>query len=145
MKRSSFSFNLTRKNQKEKSTQKHPVSGTKNTSSLFFANLCAFASLRECFCFFCLLAAILLLFACVNKNEEKSFAANGRYEVQPVNVRIQEVKPMPFENVIQVSGIVKAYEDVNLSPEEGGVVKEWKAQKGQFVKKGEIIALLKMT
>ncbi|MCI0695094.1 efflux RND transporter periplasmic adaptor subunit [candidate division KSB1 bacterium] len=89
------------------------------------------------------LATIFLLHACGNKNEEKTFAANGRYEVQPVNVRVQEVKPMPFENIIQVSGIVKAYEDVNLSPEEGGVVKEWKARKGQFVKKGEIIALLK--
>jgi membrane fusion protein (multidrug efflux system) len=93
--------------------------------------------------FYCSLIATLLLHACGNKNEEKSFAANGRYEVQPVNVRIQEVKPTRFENVIQVSGIVKAYEDVKLSPEEGGVVKEWKAQKGQFVKKGEVIALLK--
>lgn len=50
---------------------------------------------------------------------------------------------MAFANVIQVSGFVKAYEDVNLSPEEGGVVRAWKVQKGQFVKKGEIIALLK--
>lgn len=89
------------------------------------------------------LTMILVLLACGNTNEENSFAANGRHEVQPVNVRVEEVKPMPFANVIQVSGIVKAHEDVNLSPEEGGVVKAWKVEKGQFVKKGEIIALLK--
>ncbi|MCG3120332.1 MAG: Toluene efflux pump periplasmic linker protein TtgD [bacterium] len=100
-------------------------------------------SLNRFFNVMLLPAAMLILLACGNKNEEKSFATNGRHETQPVNVRIQEVTPMPFANVIQVSGIVKAHEDVNLSPEEGGVVKEWKVQKGQFVKKGEIIALLK--
>lgn len=86
---------------------------------------------------------IFLLKACGNAGADKSTAANNGHEVQPVNVRIQEVKPAHFEDVLQVSGIVQAFEDVHLSPEEGGVVKEWKAKKGQFVKKGEIIAVLK--
>ncbi len=90
-----------------------------------------------------LIATLFLLIACGNKDENDSTATNGRHELQPVNVRIHAVAPAHFEEVIQVAGIVKAYEDVKLSPEEGGVVKEWKAQKGQFVKKNEIIALLK--
>jgi membrane fusion protein (multidrug efflux system) len=88
-------------------------------------------------------AVLFLLVACGNKEANNSTATNGRHELQPVNVRIHAVAPAHFEEVIQVSGIVKAYEDVNLSPEEGGVVREWKVQKGQLVKKGEIIALLK--
>ncbi|MDZ7289495.1 MAG: efflux RND transporter periplasmic adaptor subunit [candidate division KSB1 bacterium] len=89
-----------------------------------------------------LVATILLFIACGNKSTDQS-TTNNRLEPQPVNVRIQELRPRPFAEAIQVPGIVKAYEDVKLSPEEGGVVKEWRAQKGQFVKKGEIIALLK--
>jgi membrane fusion protein, multidrug efflux system len=90
-----------------------------------------------------LASTFFLLTACGNKDANDSTATNGRDELQPVNVRIHAVAPAHFEEVIQVAGIVKAYEDVKLSPEEGGVVREWKAQKGQFVKKGEIIALLK--
>ncbi len=62
--------------------------------------------------------------------------------VPPVNVRVEEVKPSPFADAIQVTGIVKAYEDVMLSPEEGGVVKEWKVSKGARVVRGEVIAIL---
>ncbi len=59
-----------------------------------------------------------------------------------VNVRVEEVKSAPFADAIQVTGIVKAYEDVMLSPEEGGVVKEWLVSKGARVVKGEVIAVL---
>jgi membrane fusion protein (multidrug efflux system) len=42
-----------------------------------------------------------------------------------------------------VAGTVKAYEDVNVSPEEGGVVKEWKVKKGERVKRGDLIVVLR--
>lgn len=61
---------------------------------------------------------------------------------QPVTVRIREVQPSPFVDVIQTTGIIKAIEDVMLSPEEGGVVKEWLVQKGDPVKKRQIIGIL---
>ncbi len=72
----------------------------------------------------------------------KSETSNGQ-SVQPVNVRIEIVVPSLLVDGIQVAGTVKAFEDVNMSPEEGGVVKEWKATKGQFVKKGDLIVVLK--
>ena len=80
---------------------------------------------------------ILFLQAC-NKNENK----NNIQTVQPVDVQIEILKAARFTVSIQASGSVKAYEDANLSPEEGGVVKEWKAKKGQHVERGDLIAIL---
>jgi membrane fusion protein (multidrug efflux system) len=80
---------------------------------------------------------LILLSACGKKENQ-----NNSQAVQPVDVQIETVKPAKFTVSIQVSGSVKAYEDANLSPEEGGVIKEWKAKKGQHVKHGDVIAIL---
>ena len=85
-----------------------------------------------------LLAGALILTSC-GKQET---AGNGD-KVQPVNVRIEVLKVSRLTDAIQVAGTVKASEDANLSPEEGGVVKEWKARKGQSVKKGDLVILLR--
>jgi RND family efflux transporter MFP subunit len=89
------------------------------------------------------LAAVFLLHACGNAPEEKPIAANNHHVAAAVPVRTQTLAPEHFDEIIQISGTVKAYEDVLVSPEEGGVVKEWKAQKGQFVRAGEVLAILK--
>jgi membrane fusion protein, multidrug efflux system len=81
----------------------------------------------------------LLVFPSCGKKE----AANTAGAVQPIDVRIEIVKPTRLVDAIQVSGTVKAAADANLSPEEGGVVKEWKASKGQSVKKGDLIITLR--
>lgn len=87
-----------------------------------------------------LLAALITLglYSC-----GKSGGESGVPKVQPVNVRIEVVKPQRLVDGIVVAGTVKAYEDVSLSPEEGGVIKEWKVKKGQTVKKGDLIVVLK--
>jgi membrane fusion protein (multidrug efflux system) len=61
----------------------------------------------------------------------------------PVNITIQKVQPSTMIDGIQVSGTVKAFEDVMMSPEEGGIVKEWKKKKGDRVREGDIIVILK--
>jgi len=66
----------------------------------------------------------------------------GPEAVPAVTVQIEEVRLTPFTDVITVTGIIKGREDVMLSPEEGGVVREWLIEKGQPVKKGDIIGLL---
>ena len=73
----------------------------------------------------------------------KSGADNTSAKVQPVNVKIEILKPARLVDGIQIAGIAKASEDVNLTPEEGGVVKEWRATKGQAVKKGDLVCVLK--
>lgn len=64
-------------------------------------------------------------------------------EAPGLTVRVETVTPSPLNDAIPVAGIVKAAEDVMLSPEEGGVVKEWKVEKGQRVTKGQVIVVLK--
>ncbi|MCK6561313.1 efflux RND transporter periplasmic adaptor subunit [bacterium] len=89
---------------------------------------------------------LLLLFplpACRNNGGQQTQASNHRSEMEPVPVRVQELKPAHFDATLQVAGVVKAFEDVYLSPEEGGVIREWRAQKGEYVKRGELIAVLK--
>lgn len=73
-----------------------------------------------------------------NKTEE-----NNSLKIQSVDVKTEIIKPTRLVDAIQVAGTVKAYEDVNISPEEGGVIKEWIAKKGQHVKKGDLIVTLK--
>jgi membrane fusion protein, multidrug efflux system len=70
-------------------------------------------------------------------------ASNNGQEVQPVNVRIEVVAPQSMVDDIKVAGTVKAFEDANMSPEEGGVVKAWIATKGTQVKKGDLVVVLK--
>lgn len=60
-----------------------------------------------------------------------------------VPVRVETVAGQTFDDALQTTGIVRAYEDVMLSPEEGGVVKQWLVRRGRYVRKGEVIALLK--
>jgi membrane fusion protein (multidrug efflux system) len=89
------------------------------------------------------LAAFLMLSALLFSSCGKQEATSNGDKVQPVNVRIEILKPSRLVDAIEVAGTVKASEDANLSPEEGGVVKEWKARKGQSVKKGDLVIVLK--
>jgi len=73
----------------------------------------------------------------------KSGSDNNADKVQPVNVKIEVLRPVRLVDAIQVAGTVKASEDVYLTPEEGGVVKEWRAKKGQAVRKGDLVCILK--
>ncbi len=73
----------------------------------------------------------------------KTETAPAPQAVQPVNITVQNVAPSVMIDGIQVSGTVKAFEDVLMSPEEGGIVKEWKKKKGERVRVGEIIVILK--
>jgi RND family efflux transporter MFP subunit len=73
---------------------------------------------------------------------KKSDGENNEQKIQLVNVGIETIKPARLMDAIQVSGTVKAYEDANISTEEGGIIQEWKVKKGQSVKKGDVIVSL---
>ena len=89
------------------------------------------------------LAAFLTVSALLFSSCGKKETTSNSDKVQPVNVRVEILKPTRLVDAIQVAGTVKASEDANLSPEEGGVVKEWKARKGQSVKKGDLVIVLR--
>jgi len=85
-----------------------------------------------------IVASMLMLSSC-KKNE----TATIEHKVQPINVTVEKIQPSPMVDGIQVAGTVKAFEDVMMSPEEGGIVKEWKKKKGDNVRKGDILVILK--
>jgi RND family efflux transporter MFP subunit len=87
-------------------------------------------------------ASSMVWTACGNSDAKPSQNESSKQD-QAVPVRVEIIQPRSFIDAIQVAGTVKAYEDVMISPEEGGIVKEWKAQKGHYVKKNEVLALLK--
>jgi membrane fusion protein, multidrug efflux system len=84
---------------------------------------------------------ILLYSSCSTSDADTSIPELDR-ESLPVTVVVEEVMPQTFTDAVRLSGVVKAYESVMLSPEEGGIVKMWKVNKGDTVRKGAIIALL---
>ena len=85
-------------------------------------------------------AAALLFASCGKKTTPQTEPdPNNR----PLNVKVETVQPSTFSETLQIAGVVKAYDDVMISAEEGGVIKEWMVEKGQRVKKGEVIAALK--
>jgi len=89
-----------------------------------------------------ILMAAILLIGC-GKSDAGSNNENGRNQaLQPISVQVEVLKPRPFADAIVVTGTIKTYEDVMLSPEEGGIVKEWLVERGERVAKGQIIALL---
>jgi RND family efflux transporter MFP subunit len=89
------------------------------------------------------LAALVMLTAFLLSSCGKQETNSNGKKVQPVDVRVEILKPSRLVDAIQVAGTVKASQDANLSPEEGGVVKEWKAKKGQDVKKGDLVIVLR--
>jgi membrane fusion protein (multidrug efflux system) len=88
------------------------------------------------------LAALVLLSALLVSSCGKQETNTNDKKDKPVDVRVDILKPSRLVDAIQVAGTVKAAEDANLSPEEGGVVKEWSAKKGQSVKKGDLVIVL---
>jgi RND family efflux transporter MFP subunit len=82
-----------------------------------------------------------ILISCGNTNADSGKNNSGN-SIRPINVKIEVVKLTPFSEAIQTTGIAKSYEDVMLSSEEGGIVKEWKVSKGSTVTIGQILVQL---
>jgi membrane fusion protein (multidrug efflux system) len=87
------------------------------------------------------LSLMLLGSSCGNSSAEEGIQGGPTAE-SPVPVKLEEVALQPFTETIQLTGVVKAYEDVVLSAEEGGVLRLWTAEKGQNVRKGDTLAFL---
>lgn len=89
-------------------------------------------------------AAGMLLQAC-GQSDARTGAVGEPAErrMEPATVQVEEVFFSRFTDAIRATGIVKGRDDVMLSPEEGGVVKQWLVEKGRPVRAGEVIVLLK--
>lgn len=84
--------------------------------------------------------AAVLLTGCGGGDEAN--AKEAETAAPTLTVRVETLTPRPITDAIQVAGILKAFDDVTLSAEEGGVVRSWVAEKGDRVTRGQVIALL---
>ena len=88
-------------------------------------------------------AAVLTVVALVGSCRRTGVEAQANSQkIVPVNIKVEPVRPSRLVDAFQVAGSVKAFEDVTIAPEEGGVVKTWVVEKGQPVRKGGLIVQL---
>lgn len=80
--------------------------------------------------------------SCGDSSADQAMKKEGPSQ-SAVIVSVQELVPEEFTQQIQLTGIVKAYDDVVISPEEGGVVSEWKVEKGQRINRNDVLVTLK--
>ena len=71
---------------------------------------------------------------------EKELGTSKKDEV--VKVKVTELQSVIFEHFIEVTGKVEAENDVDVSPEIAGIIKEVFVKEGQSVKKDQILAKL---
>jgi membrane fusion protein (multidrug efflux system) len=57
-------------------------------------------------------------------------------------VQVQVLGTAPFKETLQLTGTIKAVEDITVSTEEGGVLKEWMVERGATVEQGDVIAFI---
>lgn len=84
----------------------------------------------------------ILMSSCGKSGAGEEGQSDATRNKRVVSVRVDTLKATRFSETISLTGTIKAVEDVLLSPEEGGVVREWKVEKGQTVQAGTVLALL---
>lgn len=91
------------------------------------------------------IVALLLLSApsCGKKDPGGAAARAAVTAARDVTVRVTVAEAGPFTETVQAAATVKALDDVMLSPEEGGILAEWKVERGAQVTRGTVIGRLK--
>jgi membrane fusion protein (multidrug efflux system) len=87
------------------------------------------------------IAPALLFIACGDSEAQPGTEQQKSHEqIAPVKVRSVNIEP--FAETLSLTGYVQALDDIIVSTEEGGVLKEWKVSKGRRVRKGQVLALM---
>jgi membrane fusion protein (multidrug efflux system) len=83
-----------------------------------------------------------LFFPACGDSEAQPGTDQRASQVQTAPVRVRRIKAEPFAETLSLTGYVGALDDIIVSTEEGGVLKEWKVSKGRRVKKGQVLAMM---
>jgi membrane fusion protein, multidrug efflux system len=92
-----------------------------------------------------ILPAVLItvaLLSCGDPQRGRTDAAADSSARKRGAVTVTTISPSTFSETLQLTGYIKATEDVTVSTEESGVLKQWLVERGRRVRKGEVIALL---
>ncbi len=81
----------------------------------------------------------------INKMEEELMAVDSsllKTEKLGILVEVKEIKPEIFEHFFLVNGSIQAVEQANVSPEQGGQIKQLMVKEGDRVSAGTVLAKL---
>lgn len=85
----------------------------------------------------------LLLTSCGSSDgNSPDRTAGGTPDERVLPVQVEVLGSAPFKETLQLTGTIKAVDDITVSTEEGGVLKEWLVERGSTVEEGEVIALI---
>jgi len=73
---------------------------------------------------------------------QDSIGAEGGKEIKTVKVATKDLTVQPFKHYVEVQATVYAQDNINVSPQMGGVVKSLNVTEGDKVTKGEVMAVL---
>ncbi|HSG08441.1 MAG TPA: efflux RND transporter periplasmic adaptor subunit [Longimicrobiales bacterium] len=79
------------------------------------------------------------LVACGNAEADDTTAESDEF-VRVINVEVMEITTQPFVDEIRLTGAVSANQDVQVSAEESGVIKQVMAEKGARLRAGDPLA-----
>lgn len=89
-----------------------------------------------------ILTATGLLTSCGDDKAESAQKAETDSRSSAVTVSVIDIAPSDFSEVLQLTGSIASFEDVNVPADEGGRVLRWFVQRGASVRKGQVIAQL---
>lgn len=84
----------------------------------------------------------LLLSSCGSKEAENPGQEGGSPDEKVLPVQVRVLGTAPFRETLQLTGTIRAVDDITVSTEEGGVLKEWMVHRGAAVGAGEVMALI---
>jgi cobalt-zinc-cadmium efflux system membrane fusion protein len=96
--------------------------------------------------YFLFLATAICFFSCKEKvTEETTSDKFCLTDTLKTNIKIDTVKNEPVKNLVTLSGKIEANEDkwIKVFPVVGGVVEEMKVQLGDYVTKGQTLAVIR--
>lgn len=91
---------------------------------------------------FLIAASLVLLLFMTGCGQSTSSQAEEIPQKQVIPVRTVTLKPQSFTSYIEVTGTVKARNHIDITVEEGGILKEVLIDKGRTAKKGQVLARL---
>lgn len=81
----------------------------------------------------------IIFFSCGNKSQEKPVETQKKLPL----VKVKAAETTTFSESYKVIGVVKPFASAKLSSEEGGLILSIRKNKGDYVRKGEVVAQLK--
>lgn len=86
--------------------------------------------------------SLFLFLSCDNADGTEKEKKSDQKEKSSVYVKTEVLKSQPFIDYLELLGVAKAYYQATLSSDEGGKVREFIKDKGNFVKQGDVILVI---